>query len=122
MAVFEGKTTTERNKIIAAALLGVLALGALYFAFGRSLFGSTTTAASKSTPTPKPNVSPGGSKDNFKLPTNDEQTFNDVTTLIVYRPGNAYAPDASTSRRSSLSSPCRKARLTPSIARWPNRS
>ncbi len=94
MAVFEGKTTTERNKIIAAALLGVLALGALYFAFGRSLFGSTTTAASKSAPTPKPNVSPGGSKDNFKLPTNDEQTFNDVTTLIVYRPGNAYAPDA----------------------------
>ncbi len=54
MAVTAGKTTAERNKLIAASLLGVLALAALYFAFGRSLFGGSSSAAAKATPTPKP--------------------------------------------------------------------
>ena len=92
MAVVDVKNPTERNKLIAAILLGVLAIAALYFAFGRSMFSSSTTASTKSTPTPRPSVSPN--KDNFKLPTNEEQTFNDVTTPIVYVPGSSYAPDA----------------------------
>jgi hypothetical protein len=92
MAFVDLNNPAERNKLIAAVLLGVLALGALYFAFGRSLFGSSTTAASKSTPTPKPSQTPG--KGDFKLPTKEEQNFNDTTTEIVYRPGNSYAPDA----------------------------
>lgn len=91
MAFVDIKNPTERNKLIAAILLGVMALGALYFAFGRSLFGSSTTAASKSTPTPKPSSTPN--KSDFKLPTADEQNFNDVTTPIVYLPGNSNAPD-----------------------------
>ena len=40
MAITTGKSPTERNKLIAAVLLGVVALIALYLAFGRSLFGS----------------------------------------------------------------------------------
>jgi hypothetical protein len=91
MAFVDIKNPAERNKLIAAILLGVVALAALYFAFGRSLFGSSTKAATTSTPTPKPSVSPG--KDNFKLPTAEEQNFQDVTTLIVYNPRTAGAPD-----------------------------
>ncbi len=92
MAFVDIKNPAERNKLIAAILLGVVALAALYFAFGRGLFGSSTTAATKSTPTPRPSVSPG--KDNFKLPSAEEQNFNDETTPIVYMPGSSGAPPA----------------------------
>lgn len=94
MAVLAGKTQTERNKIIAAILLGVLALFALYFAFGRSFFSSGSSVAAKGSPTPKPGASPSNNPDKFKVPTAEEQNFNDVTTAVVYIPGNAYAPDA----------------------------
>lgn len=93
MAVIAVKNSTERNKLIAAILLGVLALFALYFAFGRSLFSSSATTA-KSTPTPKPTVKPTTNDPNkFKLPTADEQALNNVT-VVNYVPGNSYAPDA----------------------------
>lgn len=93
MAVLAGKTTTERNKLIAAILLGLLALFALYFAFGRSLFSSSASTA-RSTPTPKPTVKPTTNDPNrFKLPTADEQALNNVT-VVNYVPGNSYAPDA----------------------------
>ena len=73
MAVLEGKTSTEKKKIVAAAVLGVVALFALYMAFGRGLFsGSSTTATAKSSPTPKPAPSPGSNSEKFKLPTADE--------------------------------------------------
>src|SRR6476469_2429756 len=92
MAFVDIKNPTERNKLIAAGVLGLLALFALYFAFGRSMFSSSTTNVSvKVSPTPKPSVSPG--KENFKLPTAEEQTFDNVTTPIVYNPGGSGAPD-----------------------------
>ncbi len=94
MAVLAAKTTTERNKLIAAILLGVLALFALYFAFGRSLFSGGSTAAAKASPTPKVNVTVTNNPDKFKVPTAAEQNFNEVTTSIVYSPGGIYAPDA----------------------------
>ena len=103
MAFVDVKNPAERNKLIAAILLGVLALGALYFAFGRSIFGSSTTAASKTTPTPKPSVTPG--KDNFKVPSKEEQTFNDVTTPIVYSPNGSFAPDPG---RNISCTPCKR--------------
>ena len=94
MGLFEGKTSTERNKIIAAGVLGLVSLVALYMAFGRSFFGgSTTTATTKTSPTPKPTASPVGSNDKFKLPTNEEQALN-VVVPVVYRPGSiGGAPD-----------------------------
>lgn len=95
MGLFEGKTSTERNKMIAAAVLGVVALVALYLAFGRSFFGGTaTTATVKSTPTPKPGGSPAVNVNVSVLPSADEQDFVYQTTPVVYIPGNAYAPDA----------------------------
>ena len=93
MAVLAGKSTTERNKLIAAILLGVLALFALYFAFGRSLLSSSASTA-RSTPTPKPTVKPTTNDPNkFKLPSADEQALNNVS-LINYSPGGSNAPDA----------------------------
>ncbi len=93
MAVTAIRSTTERNKLIAAILLGVLALFALYFAFGRSLFSSSASTA-KSTPTPKPTVKPTTNDPNkFKLPSADEQALNNVT-VVNYVPGSSYAPDA----------------------------
>lgn len=94
MTLFEGKTKTERNKIIAAGVLGLVALAALYMAFGRNLFGgSTTTATIKTAPTPKPGASPGTVKIDVVLPTADDQKFLYETTPVDYRPGNSYAPD-----------------------------
>lgn len=81
--------------MIAAAVLGVVALVALYLAFGRGLFGSSSTSATvKTSPTPKAIVAPAANNDKFRLPTAEEQNFDEVTTEVVYRPGNSYAPDA----------------------------
>ncbi len=91
MKLLEGKTPTERNKIIAAGLLGLVALIALYFAFGRS---SSTAATSKSSPTPTPKTATGSNAADTSLPPPAEQDFYYQTTPVVYQPGNASAPDA----------------------------
>ncbi|MEO6051717.1 MAG: hypothetical protein ABIP78_10355 [Pyrinomonadaceae bacterium] len=94
MTIFEGKTQTEKNKLIAAAVLGVVALAALYMAFGRNLFGGTTTSVTvKTSPTPRPVVSPGTVQNDTALPTFDEQNFVYQTTPVFYQPGNSSAPD-----------------------------
>ena len=93
MALFEGKTTTERNKIIAAGVLGLVSLIALYMAFGRSFFGSSTTVAVKVSATPRPSVTPAANHDDPRLPTVSEQDFVYQTTAVDYRPGSNYAPD-----------------------------
>ena len=93
--LLEGKTKTERNKIIAAGILGVVAILSLYMGFGRSFFGgSSTTARVKVSTTPKPAVVGAVGRPDTLLPTADEQDFVYQTTPIVYTPGNAYAPDA----------------------------
>ncbi|MEO7674638.1 MAG: IPT/TIG domain-containing protein [Pyrinomonadaceae bacterium] len=94
MKLFEGKSKNERNKIIAAMVLGFMCLVVFYFAFLRGMFaGSTTTITVKPSPTPKPattqNIKPG----DFKLPSEQDQRFGYETTEIRYVPGNFYAPD-----------------------------
>jgi len=81
----------ERKKLIAAIVLGVLAVVALFFAFGRGLFATSASpsTAAKTTPTPKPSPAAPGT---FTLPTADEQNFNDTTTPVVM-PANIPAPD-----------------------------
>jgi len=101
MKLFGGKTGTEsgdaaadRNKMIAAIVLGLLALISLYYAFGRSLFGSTTKTAT--TATPKPSATPSRNTETADepMPTQGEQDFVYATTPIVYNPGMNSAPDA----------------------------
>ncbi|MBP6003709.1 MAG: hypothetical protein KA746_09775 [Pyrinomonadaceae bacterium] len=94
MAVIPIRSTTERNKLIAAGLLGLLALMALYFAFGGSLFGRSSSATAKATPTPKAGSTPAANRPAVTMPSVDDQNFAYQTTPIEYRPGNAYAPDA----------------------------
>ena len=95
MGLFEGKTATERNKIIAAGVLGLVALIALYMAFGRGLFaGSSSTAATKSSPTPRPSVVPSANTgDAAKMPSTSQQDFEYQTTAVLYNPSSSGAPD-----------------------------
>lgn len=84
MNLFEGKSPAERNKIIAASVLGGLALISLWFAFGGSFFGGSKTTVTVSTPTPKP--SPSRDLEEVKMPTRAEQNFAYETTPVSYNP------------------------------------
>jgi hypothetical protein len=86
MNLFAGKSVNERNKMIAAMVLGFVALVALYLAFGRGIFSGSTPSAASSSPTPKPAVS-SSNPNAVKIPSGD------ATTDVVYRPGDYPAPD-----------------------------
>jgi hypothetical protein len=93
MDLFKGKSPSERNKLIAAIALGVLAFGTLAFAFGPGLFssGSTTAKVSVDTTAKQPatnQTTPG----QFRMPSQEEQLFDYGTTPIAYRPGVYGAP------------------------------
>ena len=95
MDLFKGKSPSERNKLIAAIVLGVLAFGALAFAFGPGLISSSSTTAKvsvdttgKQTSTSATQAAPG----QFRMPSQDEQLFDYGTTPIAYRPGVYGAP------------------------------
>lgn len=94
MKLFEGKTSTERNKMIAAAVLGVISLVALFLAFGPSFSSKTPTVTVKTSPTPRNSTTSNSTTGDRVLPTADEQSFVYETTPVDYRPGSAYAPDA----------------------------
>lgn len=92
MALLEGKTPTERNKIIAAGVLGVIALVALYMAFGRAVIGGGSTSVTvKISPSPTPGASTN--RNAPSMPSASEQDLVYQTQEVIYRPGNAYAPD-----------------------------
>jgi hypothetical protein len=79
---FAGKSPTERNKIIAALVLGVLALGALFFAFGGSIFSSSPKVTVSVAPTPKPSPTVPTNPEDFKIPTESEQNLNYMTPVV----------------------------------------
>jgi hypothetical protein len=93
MKLFEGKSPAERNKIIAAIVLGVASVTSLYLAFGSSFFGgSKTTVTVSASPTPRP-VSTRELRE-VQMPSQQEQYFDWQTTPINYVPGRLVAPDA----------------------------
>ena len=94
MKLFAGKTPNERNKMIAAIVLGVLALFALFMAFGPNISGSKVTVTAKGSPTPALKSSASVEPNKFDLPTQQEQAFDYETTPIEYNGGDAYAPAA----------------------------
>jgi hypothetical protein len=95
MKIFEGKSPTERNKIIAAMSLGALALLALAYTFGGMYFGGkTTTVSVKTSPTAATTISPNANTSPItNLPTQEEMDFQYGTTPVVYV-GAPSAPDA----------------------------
>lgn len=93
MNPLEGKTPAERNKMLVAAALGVLALVSLYFAFGRGFFSSGATTVSV-TASPSPTRTPAAnSRGDSAMPSLDDQNFAYMTTPIVYDPLHHSAPD-----------------------------
>lgn len=93
MGIFDGKSPTEKKKIIAAGVLCAVSLLSLYLAFGGSILGSSTKVAVTVSPTPKTNASPKAAGD-LQMPTQSEQNFDYQTTEVVYNPGSYGAPDA----------------------------
>lgn len=94
MKIFAGKSPTERNKIIAASVLGFLSLFSLYLAFGGSIFSSRKTSVTVSvSPTPTP--SPINNSAETPVRVSEEEIYREYqTTPIIYVPGSYGAPDA----------------------------
>lgn len=91
MNPFEGKSPAERNKLIAAIVLGLLALFALYMAFGPKFGGSTVTTTKS--PTPKPTANNGQTAENSEMPSRSEMEQYYMTTPITYNQYLHSAPD-----------------------------
>jgi hypothetical protein len=83
MNPFAGKSSTERNKMIAAIVLGVLALAALFVAFGgTSMFSSGAKITVTASPTPKPAASVPTNPNDFTIPTQAEQNLNYMVPVV----------------------------------------
>lgn len=95
MKLFEGKSPTERNKIIAAIVLGVMAIFALWMAFGGSIFSSKKTVTVATSSTPKPSPSPNqNNQDNLALPSAEDMYLEYINTPVSCCGGYSSAPDA----------------------------
>lgn len=96
MNIFAGKTPTERNKIIAASVLGIMALFSLYLAFGGSFFrGRTTSVTVSASPSPSPNGLPNSANlTPITIPDNAAILRDLTTTPIMYSPDSNSAPAA----------------------------
>ena len=92
MNPFAGKSPNERNKIIAALVLGTLALGSLFFAFGGSIFSRSPKVTVSVSPTPSPSATVPIEPVQKNVPTQSEQNFVWETTPVVYN-GVVSGPD-----------------------------
>lgn len=93
MDLFKGKTPSERNKLIAAIVLGVLAVFALAFAFGPGLFSTSTATNVTVNGSPKPGNSPSKAPDQFQMPSRENQNWEYSTIPVAYSRSDYYAPD-----------------------------
>lgn len=95
--IFAGKSATERNKIIAASVLGFMALVSLYLAFGGSFFGGggKTTVTVSASPSPSPSASVNQVNLTPITVPDDATILRDWTsTPVAYNISQFYAPDA----------------------------
>ena len=94
--IFAGKSPTERNKIIAATVLGIMALVSLFLAFGGSFFGSKKATVTVTTSTsPSPNATVNSSNASPITKPDDATILRDwSSTPVVYNRFDYSAPDA----------------------------
>ncbi len=94
MNLFQGKSPAERNKTIAAIVLGVMATLALGYTFIGNPFGAKKKVTVTVSTTPTPKSSPGTNSETAAML--NTAAINDIytTTPVVYNPGIFYAPDA----------------------------
>ena len=92
MNPFAGKSPNERNKIIAALVLGALVLGSLFFAFGGSIFSRSPKVTVSVSPTPAPSATVPIQPVDKVVPTQTEQNFAYATTPVDYH-GVVSGPD-----------------------------
>lgn len=83
---------SDRNKLIAAILLGVLALLSLWFAFGGSITGSSTQSVT-ATPTPSRTGTPARQNSETATVNRSEQDFTYESSPVIYEPRLLNAPD-----------------------------
>src|SRR5215210_4434445 len=96
MKIFEGKSPSERNKLIAALALGGMAVLSLVYTFG-GMFSSGKKTAITVSVSPKPTATVvTGNQTNVtsSLLTEDQISSEWLTTPVDYRPGSFYSPDA----------------------------
>ncbi|HEY0050718.1 MAG TPA: hypothetical protein VGB68_15600 [Pyrinomonadaceae bacterium] len=96
MNIFEGKTPSEKKKLIAAMVLGGLAVLTLVYNFSGLTGGRKTTVTVSVSPTPSATISSsnGTQTSNIKLLSQDQINQEWLTSPVVYTPGSFYAPDA----------------------------
>ena len=97
MKILEGKNPAERKKIIAAIVLGALAVLSLIYTFGGMFFGGKkTTVTVSASPTPTATATPSNNAPltALQLPNRDEMNDRWTVEPVVYNPNSFYAPDA----------------------------
>ncbi len=92
MKIFEGKSPTERNKIIAAGVLGAMALLVVVYNIF-NLYPSQKTSV-KVTASPSPTVSTRANLDPVTMPSREDENLLYTTTPILYNQHTFFAPDA----------------------------
>jgi len=92
MKLFQGKSPAERNKIIAASVLGAMAVLALTYTFVLPFFGGRKVSVTVSA-SPTPTASPRRNAQTVSMPSREEENRIYTTTPVVYE-GASYAPDA----------------------------
>ncbi|HMO80645.1 MAG TPA: hypothetical protein PKD24_07620 [Pyrinomonadaceae bacterium] len=93
MGLFEGKTREERNKMIAAMVLGVLAVASLLYAFGPGFLSRGSSVATQTKPSPTPRSESRSELTPVELPSDEDQARIWEATPVLYRPGVFGAPD-----------------------------
>jgi hypothetical protein len=93
MELLAGKSASEKKKILAAVILGVVALIALYLAFGSSAFSGSKAAVVSATPTPRSGSTSPTRQNSTQMPSQAEESQVLSTVPVAYRPGDYGAPE-----------------------------
>ena len=93
MKIFEGKSPAERNKIIAAGVLGAMALLVVVYNV-MNLYPSRKASVTVTSASPTPSSSSRTSLEPVSMPSREDENLIYTSTPIFYRPGAFYAPDA----------------------------